>query len=394
MPRVEIVITQRRGLDGVAAQWRALESRVPELSFFQSWTWMGCLAEERFPDPVLLQAEQAGQVVGLALFNRRGGRLSLAESGDAVLDAPFTEHNGPLVTSLPGLDDAMLRAAWRIPGARRLVLGGVPPPVLRAALEPAGGGAGAPAGGVLLRCQQRVAPYVDLGAIRDAGGDHLATLSANTRQQIRRSHRRYAAAGPLRLLRAGDAAEALAMLDALIQLHERSWQARGRPGAFAHPFLRRFHAALVARAMARDELDLLRLEAGPATVGLLYNFRLRGRISAYQSGLDLAAAGPHGKPGLSSHALAVQRAADQGDAVYDFLGGADRYKRSLANAAAPLVWAELAPRWSLAGLARRLVPLRQAREAGPGAEAAHPPAFRSSSRGNSLPDAGPGPGPD
>ena len=113
-------------------EWRALEAAVPGLSFFQSWSWVGCLAAERFPDPVLLRAEQDGRLVGLALFNRRAGALCLAESGDAALDAPFIEHNAPLTTQ-PEVRDALLRAAWRVPGVRRLRLGGVPPGLMAAA---------------------------------------------------------------------------------------------------------------------------------------------------------------------------------------------------------------------------------------------------------------------
>jgi CelD/BcsL family acetyltransferase involved in cellulose biosynthesis len=52
--------------------------------------------------------------------------------------------------------------------------------------------------------------------------------------------------------------------------------------------------------------------------------------------------------------MAIEQALARGDSVYDFLAGADRYKRSLANAEVPLLWAELVPRWSALGLAARL----------------------------------------
>lgn len=340
--RIDIIPV--RCLAALGETWRAFEAEVPGLSFFQSWPWIGCLAEERFGDPLLLRAEAGGRLLGLALFNRRRGRLCLAESGEAGLDAPFIEHNAPLLAAGAGPEvlAALLRAAWSVPGARRLVLSGVPPPVAAAA------------GGVAFRRQERQAPFVDLDAVRAAGGEWMASLSANTRYQIRRSLRRYAARGALALERAATEAEALAWLEALVALHEASWRARGQPGAFATPFLRRFHRALVTRALARDELDLLRLTAGGEAVGYLYNFRLRGRVYAYQSGLDHAGAGPHGKPGLSCHALAVERALAAGEGAYDFLAGADRYKRSLANAAAPLLWVEAVPAWSVPGLVARL----------------------------------------
>jgi CelD/BcsL family acetyltransferase involved in cellulose biosynthesis len=341
MGGVRIDIIRRPDLAALEAEWRGLEAAMPWRHFFRSWTWVGCLAEERFPDAVLLRAEIDGQLAGLALFNLARGRLCLGETGDAVRDSPFVEHNGPLVLADAGLIPALLRQAAGLPGVRRLVLGGVPADVLAAAP------------GVALRCQEREAPFVDLAAIREAGGDHLRNLSANTRQQIRRSHRHYARTGELRLHHAQTEAEAQAMLARLIALHTASWQARGKPGAFAHPWVRRFHAELVRRAQPRGEVDLLELRAGAETVGLLYNFRRDGRVSAYQSGFAPADS-PHAKPGMSCHAMAIARSLGNGDAVYDFLGGADRYKRSLANRSTSLFWAEQVPRWSPLGMAMRL----------------------------------------
>jgi CelD/BcsL family acetyltransferase involved in cellulose biosynthesis len=332
------------GFADLEREWRALEATVPGLSFFQSWTWVGCLAEKRYPDPVLLRAEVDGTLVGLALFNRRRRRLHLTESGDAALDAPFVEHNAPLLSAAAGGDALaeMLRAAWQAGATRRLVLSGVPPAVLDAA------------GGAVLRWQERLAPRVLLEAVRRGGGDYLGTRSANARYQLRRSARAYARDGEVMLRRAEDVPHALDWLEGLIGLHEASWHARGKPGAFATPFLRQFHQALVARALPRGEVDLLRVTAGEAVVGYLYNFRLRGQVLAYQSGLDHATADAHRKPGLTCHAMAIEQALARGDSVYDFLAGADRYKRSLANAEVPLLWAELVPRWSALGLAARL----------------------------------------
>lgn len=326
--------------EALGRAWRALEAEVPGHGFFQSWTWVGCLAAERYPRPVLLRAEGAGRTLGLALFNLRRGRLSLAESGDAALDAPFVEHNAPLAE--PAVAATLLRAAWDVAGARRLHLSGMAPDMLHAA------------GGVALRRQERPAPFVDLARLRAAGEEHLAVCSANTRQQIRRSDRSYAARGELHLECAADAAQALDWFDAMLPLHARTWEARGKPGAFATAFLQRFHRSLIATGAARGEVEMLRIAAGANEIGYLYNFRLGGRVHAYQSGLDHAGAGRHEKPGLTSHALAVRRALAAGDDVYDFLAGADRYKLSLATGTTPLIWAELVPTWSLPGIALRM----------------------------------------
>lgn len=337
---MQIHVSPVKDFAALGAIWRALEAELEGVGFFQSWSWVGCLAEERYSDAVLLRAEEAGRTVGLALFNRRRGGLCLAESGDPGLDAPFIEHNAPLGTEASSA--ALLQAAWQVSGTRRLVLSGVAPNIVTAA------------GGTIWRMQERPAPFLDLVALRNSGGDHLAACSANTRQQIRRSSRFYAAQGPLRLRAAAGAGEALSFFDALLALHDRRWQARGKPGAFSTPFLQRFHHALIRDAAPRGEIEMLRVSAGDADLGYLYNFRLNGRVHAYQSGLDHEGADRNGKPGLTCHGLAIQRALSAGDAVYDFMGGADRYKLSLANDTAPLVWAELVRPWSLPGMAARL----------------------------------------
>lgn len=343
---MQIDIARADSVEALARDWQALEVRAPAASVFQGWGWVGCLAEERYPDPVLLRAAGAdGTLLGLALFNRRAGKLCLAESGDPVLDAPFVEHNAPLVASGPQAAEVkrtLLHAAWRVRGAGRLVLGGVAPDVLAAA------------GGTPWRLQERPAPWIDLRAV--TGTDWLATLSGNARYQIRRSNRRLAerGGGALAIAAAASEAEALAWLEAMMVLHGETWRRRGQPGAFADPFAVRFHRALVARLFARGELDMLRITAGTEmVVGYLYNFRRQGRVYAYQSGFRQAEEGSHEKPGLTCHALAVARALAAGDAAYDFLAGAHRYKVSLANASQPLLWAELVPRWSPLGMVAR-----------------------------------------
>jgi CelD/BcsL family acetyltransferase involved in cellulose biosynthesis len=340
-----ITIEVVRDVAALGDEWRTLEARAAPHSFFQTWSWVGCLAAERFPDPVLLRAHDAGRVVGLALWNRYRGALCLHESGIAALDGPFIEHNAPLLAQDAGPEvlPAMLREAWRAGGVRRLVLRGVAPALV------------ALAGGAVLRRQDRVAPFVDLGGVRAAGGDHVATLSANARYQVRRSLRHYQALGDVRVERAADGAQAASWFEPMLALHGATWRARGKPGAFADPFMRRFHQALIAEALPRDAVDLLRARAGDATIGYLYNFRHQGRVFAYQSGFSPEGAGVHGKPGITCHVLAIARALAAGDAAYDFLGGADRYKTSLANAQVTLAWTEHVRRWSLPGIAARLL---------------------------------------
>ena len=333
----------------LGVRWRALESRA-DGSFFQGWTWTGCLAAERFPDPVLVEARRDGETVALALFNRLRGRwgaetLFLGESGVAALDCPYIEHNGVLTAtgSDPGLAAACLKAARGAPLGgkrpaltRRLMLRGIDDATLAAARQACRS----------VRVEvSRPAPFADLAAVRQEGADYLAGRSANARQQIRRSDRAYAALGALRIDRAETAQEAHALLDSMTVLHQATWTGRGQPGSFAEPFFGRFHHALIDRGMPRGEIDLLRMTAGGQTVGILYNFRCRGRALAYQSGFDYGSAGRHQKPGLTSHHLAIQQYLAAGIDSYDFLAGDGRYKRSLADGEVTMHWVACGMVW-------------------------------------------------
>jgi CelD/BcsL family acetyltransferase involved in cellulose biosynthesis len=101
----------------------------------------------------------------------------------------------------------------------------------------------------------------------------------------------------------------------------------------------------VQRGLERGEIALLRLSAGERLVGYLYNFEFRGNAANYQSGFDYEGAKRHQTPGLTCHHYAIVDAASRGFDRYDFLAGDDRYKRSLATAAAGLDWLELGGGW-------------------------------------------------
>ncbi len=316
----------------LAPVWRDLEQRT-DCSFFQSWAWTGCLAEERFADPFLLSARRGDRIVALALFNRgpRAGLsrpILLGESGKPALDSIFIEHNGLLLDRAEpdglaarcwaALAEKFGKARWRISGTSEATGGTLP--VDRVART----------------VVKRPAPNLDLSP----GIDPLDGFSANTRQQLRRSLRAWDEIGPLTLdVATPDRADDY--LDALAELHQRYWTGRSKPGAFAEPFFGRFHRALLKRASDRQSVDLIRIAAGERIAGYLYNFVHDGWVAAYQSGFDFGSDADQLRPGLICHLMAIQRYAQAGMRRYDFLGGEARYKRSLANAEIPLVWLDV-----------------------------------------------------
>ena len=73
---LRIALSKPDTWDSVETRWRAMDERC-DASFFQSWTWVGCLAAERYTRPSLLEVWAGGEVVGLGLFNRTRDRGSV-----------------------------------------------------------------------------------------------------------------------------------------------------------------------------------------------------------------------------------------------------------------------------------------------------------------------------
>ncbi|MBM3490309.1 MAG: GNAT family N-acetyltransferase [Alphaproteobacteria bacterium] len=332
--------------DALARAWRELEARA-EPGFFLTWDWIGAWLMASGLRPRLLEARAQGRLVGLALWQparqRRHGlfvsrRLLLHEAGEPAIDAAAIEYNGVLAER--GRESAVLRAMLEhlvagadpaLPAWDELRFGGVPA---------AYGSALADTGLDVHVASRSRATVVDLAALRAGGRSFLASLSANSRQQIRRAIRHYEATGPLTIAAARDRDEALGQFAELAALHEATWRRRGKAGAFARPFVGTMHRQLIAESFASGAVELLRIAAGQQTVGYLYNFLHRGWVGAYMSGFryqDDAKA----KPGLVSYALAIERHAALGNRVFDFLAGESRYKASLGGPGAELVWFDL-----------------------------------------------------
>jgi CelD/BcsL family acetyltransferase involved in cellulose biosynthesis len=181
----------------------------------------------------------------------------------------------------------------------------------------------------------RSSPYLDLRAGRAAGGDVLAPLSTGTRRRLRRSMRGF---GPLETEWAETPERALHVLDDLIALHQRRWRSAGQHGAFATERFRRFHRTLIVRLLPSGRIMAFRVRGAEGTIGCVYGFVERGRVLFYQSGFESFEDNKL-KPGLVTHALCIEAAAERGLVEYDFLPGGSRYKEELSTGEHQVVWA-------------------------------------------------------
>lgn len=345
MSHLSVSIADAPAPDALETHWLELEERAP-CSFFQSWAWIGTWLRYQPTGTVIkcVRAEERGRTVGLGLVGLnhvtrhgviRSRQWCVGETGDPLRDGLTVEHNGFLIEH--GAHNPVLAAIFKKLRMLRsdwdeLVVSGIDAADAARYLQAAAASS--------LRAVTRWSkPYYyvladDLGATK---GDYLAALSGNTRYQIRRAMREYERAGPLSVVRAQSLDQAMTYFDELVHLHQGYWRARGHPGAFASDFARRFHRTLIHTRLAHGNIHLLRIAAGSDLIGYLYNFEHRGVVASYQSGFRYRD-NPKLKPGLVSHALAIQANLSGGARCYDLLMGRQQYKEMLATRRGEMSW--------------------------------------------------------
>lgn len=326
--------------------WRDLEARA-DITFFLSWDWMAAWIAGLEEPPLVLVGEAGGALVLLGLLVPRlrveaAGAirvrgLHLHATGRREIDVIAHEYNGFLVDrAWAGRADAEA-AAWllgRQVGRHRFdelhikdIVAEQAPVLI-------------PPGSLMRELSRKPSWRVDLDAVRATGEGYLGIISANTRQQIRRSMRLYEERGALKAERAADAETALAWLEALAVLHQRQWEAKGEPGGFSFPFFVDFQRRLVAACVPRGTVEIVRVSAGGEAIGYVYNLMLRGHVLAFVTGLAAEEDGRL-KPGLVSHMLCIERHVAEGARLYDFMAGAYRYKANLGQPGPELVYLQL-----------------------------------------------------
>lgn len=323
------------------SMWRGLEAR-SDVNFYMSWTWIGAWIAEAGPPDLVLAGRSGGELVCLGLLRRsrqlRHGFVSsrtlcLHETGDEEKDVIFIEYNHFLtdrrVSPLDSEAVAWLRSNERKAGGfDELVLGGMTEDRYQAVR------AGVPKTYVHA---MKTTAFVDLEAVRAGGGDYLATISSNTRYQIRRALKIYEGRGPLTLQRAGSVEDATAFFDEMGVLHESAWKEKSEGGAWRFPFLVNFHRRIIRESFDSGGIDIVRIACGDVAIGYIHCIVRDGWFGSYLSGFAYEADNKV-KPGLVSFYLYIEHLLKEGAQVLDFLAGDHRYKTSLGQPGPNMYW--------------------------------------------------------
>jgi hypothetical protein len=322
--------------------WSAVASACEHAAFLLTpeavGAWLDVFGPRLEPSIVVFRDPEQ-TVVGAAILVRRTvrkgpfavRRVYLNTAGEDDADSACIEFNGLLC--LPGYESAVARGLrthidqepWDELAAPGMI-DGASLQALRAAFSDA-----------QAVVQTTVDHFVSLTDVRRTGKDYVESLAARERTRIRQNVRKYSALGELVIEQATTTAEAHEYLDQLAQLHQKTWTSRGAPGSFASPLFCDYHRTLIDRCFPLGRIQLMRLRAGPATIGYHYSFLFGGRSYFYQCGYDYEL-GEKTAPGVIVHTFAIRHAAQTDLTEYDFLAGDVEYKRRFATGSREMHW--------------------------------------------------------
>lgn len=320
-------------VNALEQEWLKLEER-SDNRFFLSWSWIGTWLNTFAPNASILRVFADNTVIGLAIVTvseqkryrlLKSMQLSIHETGDPLFDQLWIEYNTFLTDS--EFHEQCINTAIQFLLSNsikwdELVIG---------AIKEQEADLFEQASGLYKHVRwESVSHGVNLSKIKELDKSYLATLSRNTRYQINRSRKLYDESGRLQIEHAKSITDAQQFLIDLAPLHIKRWGGGADESGFANPNFVAFHKALVDIAWPKGQIELIKITSGNEVVGYFYNFIYKNRVYFYLSALT-SAANPKLKPGLMGHALCIQRYIDRGFEYYDFMGGGERYKDSLAQ---------------------------------------------------------------
>jgi CelD/BcsL family acetyltransferase involved in cellulose biosynthesis len=302
----------------VVEAWRALAVERGNIFISPEWygTWLAMHPEERPLTLVCLDEHE--RVVGVLplVMSRRGPvrilRFAAAHIGDWFGPACRHEDESTVAAScaatlqsLPGWHVLELHRLERDCGWAERLAAAWPERAMRVTPWRRGD----------------VLPYAEIGA---AGFDgYLASRSGNFRNQLGRHRRRLAGRHSVRLRMTRDERHLECDVSALFRLHHARWQSKG--GSSLRGDGERFHREFAPLALARGWLRLWTLDLDGVPAAAWYGWRMGPRYCYSLSGFDPAH--NEDKLGFLLMAHTIERAAEEGSAVYDMLWGDEAYKR-------------------------------------------------------------------
>ena len=158
----------------------------------------------------------------------------------------------------------------------------------------------------------------------------LAQVSSDLRSNIRRNRKTLSQEGPVDFFKVTDTKTLESAFETLIELHQKRWTDRGRPGVFSSLRFLAFHKTLLPMLLTSHQVQFFLVLLDQKPIAAIYNFHYNHKIYFYQSGTDVNLRRKNTgalSPGLLLHSYAIEEAIKEGAREYDFLAGDAPYKR-------------------------------------------------------------------
>lgn len=188
------------------------------------------------------------------------------------------------------------------------------------------------------RCRSLDCWRLELPATWDA---YLMRLSKTRRRRIRSAQRKWYDTGRFVQHTVQRIDELPRAYDTLVALHQRRWNALGKPGCFASERFAAFHKAVMPELLRAGQLRLEWFECDGRPVVAEYQLLGAGTIFAYQAGIDPDALAM--EPGSLVMGIALRQAIEQGYRTFDMLRGSEPYKGFFRAVPEPMYTIRIVP---------------------------------------------------
>jgi CelD/BcsL family acetyltransferase involved in cellulose biosynthesis len=315
-------LTDVSALGQIDTAWDTLVEGMPRPSpyLFSAWV-IAWLAEQAFAsEPYVLVAERGGELVGFAPFVlRRAGRTRVAMFAGA--------HESALA-------DIVL-APGEPPETARMLLGALPGSGMDAldVFGLPGNSVLAEAAGSRLRVIERVeSPVTEMPEGWDEA--YKRHTSSNRRNQDRRRERQLEELGTLETSLATTSEAVLRDLPDAFALHHMRWQGRPDGSTFGLAAGQRFQRVALPQLADEGRFAMLTLRLDGRPIAFHCWFVAGTSIYLHRNAFD-ATLSRYG-PGLVALRRSLAAASERGARRVEYLGGAEQFKRDLADRFEPL----------------------------------------------------------